>query len=286
MAGLTSPTVRRRRLGSELRRLRDAAGLTLEHAAAALECSVSKVSRMETARVLIRGRDVRDLLDLYGVRDEAVRDALLTLARDARQQGWWHSAHSGVVPSWFEVYVELEADACDISGYEPQFVPGLLQVAEYSRAVLAKGIGVARAQVEQGVALRLDRQRRLVADGSPALWFVVDEAVLRRPVGGADVMRGQLDRLLTTADLTHVTLQVLPFSAGAYSGMGPAFSMLSFPDPADPTVVYVEQLFSGLYLEKAEEIERYTLALNHLQAAALSPEDSIALIAKVAKEWA
>jgi transcriptional regulator with XRE-family HTH domain len=285
VAGLTSPTVRRRRLGSELRRLREAAGLTLEHAAEALECSVSKVSRMETARVLIRTRDVRDLLDLYGLPDGTERDALLTLARDARQQGWWHSAHSGAVPSWFEVYVELEADASAIGSYEPQFVPGLLQTADYSRAVFAQGIGVSPEDVENSVALRLDRQRRLGAAGAPALWFVVDEAVLRRPVGGVGVMRGQLDRLLASADLPHVTLQVLPFSAGAYAGMGPAFAMLTFPDPADPTVVYVEQLFSGLYLEKAEEIERYTLALNHLQAAALGPEDSIALVATVAKEW-
>lgn len=284
MGGTSSPTVQRRRLGIELRRLREVAGMTIEDAARRLECSLSKISRMETGRVPMRGRDVRDLLELYGVTDAAEQEALVALAHESRKPGWWHS-YNDVLPSWFEVRVGLEADAASIRTYQSQLVEGLLQTEEYAHAVIRAAHPNAPAdEVERRVALRTARQALLTKDTPPKLWAILDEAVLRRPVGGAQVMRGQLQRLVEATELPNVTLQVLPYSAGAHASMGSAFTILRFPESADLDVIYVEELTSSLYMEKPDDVETYTLAFDHLRATAHSPAESPALIARVAKE--
>lgn len=278
------PTVRRRRLGAELRRLREAAGVNVDQVCDLLRCSVSKVSRLENGRVPVRTRDVSDLLTLYGVTDEKHREALLTLARESRRRGWWHPYHD-VVPAWFEIYIGLEADASSISVYESQLVHGLLQTADYARHVIrADAPEATEEEVERKVSLRLNRQTRLTSDNPPRLWVILDEAVLRRQVGGAAVMRRQLAHLAKSAELPNVTIQVLPFSVGAHAGLGSTFSILGFPDEADHNVVYIEEAAGSLYLERPAEIRRYRVKLDHLMASALRPEESIEMIAKISEE--
>lgn len=281
----SSPTVRRRRLAMELRRLREAAGLTCEDAGRALDNSGAKISRMETGRVGIRARDVRDLLEVYGVTDEAERETLLTLARESRQKGWWHT-YGRALPPWFEVYVGLEAAATSISAYEVQVVPGLLQTEAYARAVLRAGRVVqANQDLDQQVTLRMDRQKILTGEDVTDLWAILDEGVLRRQVGGTEVMREQLRHLVTMGELPNVTIQVLPFTAGAHTGTDGAFALLDFDKRhADLDVVYLEHLTGSLYLEHADEVKRYTVHFHHLRASALSRDDSSALIAAAAEE--
>lgn len=282
--GTGSPTVRRRRLGVELRRLREAAGVSVEAACVPLRCSTSKISRMENGRVPIRARDVSDLLDLYGVDDPEQREALLSLARDSRKRGWWHT-YNDVVPPWFEVYIGLEGDASSISVYEAQLVHGLLQTADYARQVIqAEDPEAAESEVERKVALRLDRQARLTGEDPPSVWVIMDEAVLRRPVGGPAIMRAQLEHLAKAAELPNVTIQVLPFSAGAHAGLSSAFCVLGFADPGDSDVVYVEEATSSLYFERADEIRRYRRKLDYLMAAALRPDQSLEMISQMMEE--
>ncbi|OAA26676.1 Helix-turn-helix domain-containing protein [Frankia sp. EI5c] len=279
----SSPTVRRRRLGAELRRLREAAGVEVEQACEVLRCSASKMSRLENGRIPVRTRDVSDLLGLYGVVDGEHREALLALARESRRHGWWQ-AYSDVVPAWFEIYIGLEADASSISVYEPQLVHGLLQTADYARAVMRASLPEAPDdEIERRVTLRLDRQTRLRGEGPPRLWVILDEAVLRRPVGGAAAMRAQLEQIVRSAQLPNVTVQVLPFSVGAHAGLGSTFSVLGFADETDHDVVYIEKGAGSLYLERPAEIRRYRVRLDHLMASALSPADSVALIAEVSE---
>ncbi|CAI7974253.1 Helix-turn-helix domain protein [Frankia sp. Hr75.2] len=280
----SGPTVRRRRLGAELRRLREAAGVDVEQVREVLRCSASKVSRLENGRIPVRTRDVADLLWLYGVTDADHREALLGLARESRRHGWWQ-AYQDVVPAWFEVYIGLEADASSISVYEPQLVHGLLQTADYARAVMrASNPEAPDDEIERRVALRLDRQSRLRGDSPPRLWVILDEAVLRRPVGGAAAMRAQLEWVAKTSELPNVTVQVLPFAAGAHAGMGSTFSVLGFADETDHDVVYIEKGAGSLYLERPSEIRRYRVRLDHLMASALGPADSVALISAVSEE--
>jgi transcriptional regulator with XRE-family HTH domain len=279
----SAPTVKRRRLAAELRRHREAAGLTLDEVAERLEWSNAKISRIENARVSVLPRDVKFLLGVYGVDGEA-REVLLTLAREARQKGWWHS-YGDAIPAWFEVYIGLEAEAVSIHGYESELVPGLLQTEDYARAAF-HGFPVEDEEADKRVALRMARQERLTADDAPQLWVVLNESVIRRVVGGPATMRAQLDRLVEASRLPNVTLQVLPFAVGAHPAMEGAFVILGFPEPADPDVVYLDGQTGGLYLEKRHEIERHTLAFDHLRAAALHPDDSRALIARVADELA
>jgi transcriptional regulator with XRE-family HTH domain len=276
-----SPTVRRRRLALELRRLREAAGMTIEHVAKSLECSDSKISRIETARVRATPRDVRDLLALYGV--TGTRQAgLIQLAREARQTGWWHQAY-GDLP--VRALVGLEDAAASISYYVQQLIPGLLQTEDYARAVLrAIRLDLGPAEVERRVGLRMARQSLLTRDEPPELWAVIDEAVLRRVVGGQDVMRQQLKRLAEAAARPNVTLQVLPFTAGEHAGMDGPFTILGFPDPADPDVVYLEHTTSDLYLEDPEATTRYARLFDHLRAESLGPDDSAEFFAMVAEE--
>ncbi len=283
MAAEHSPTVRRRRLALELRRLREAARLTCEEVAEHLECSTSKISRIETGRVSVSPRDVRDMLDLYGVSSQQGA-SLVQLARDSRQKGWWH-AYSDTIQPRFATYIGLESAASEIRIYEVTLIPALLQTEDYARTVIAAGIvGGDHDGVERNVELLMARQPPLTSDDPPRLWAVLDEAALRRTVGGAGLMRLQLDHLLDLSRLPNVAIQVIPFGAGAHPAMGRPFVILAFPERADPDVVYLEDLTSALYVEDVNEVDRYNMFFNHLRATALSFEDSSALIMSVIKE--
>jgi uncharacterized protein DUF5753/helix-turn-helix protein len=258
------PTVLRILLGSQLRQLREVSDITREDAGYAIRSSGSKISRLELGRVGFKERDVGDLLTLYGVTDEGERAQLLSLARQANEPGWWHQ-YSDVLPSWFEVYVGLEEAAQRIRAYEVQFVPGLLQTDGYAQAVTLLGHPDASdEELERRVALRMTRQRLLTAPEAPHLWAVVDEAVLRRPLGGQAVMRAQLRHLIEITEAPNVTLQVVPFDRGGHAAAGGPFSILRFAEPDLPDVVYLEQLTSALYLDKREDVDRYLAVMERL----------------------
>ncbi len=273
-AGEPGSVVRRMLLGSQLRRLREARGITREAAGYSIRASESKISRMELGRVSFKTRDVEDLLTLYGITDEAERESLLSLAREANVAGWWHS-YTDVLPSWFPTYVGLEGAASLIRAYEVQFVHGLLQTEEYARAVVRRGMkGASVADVERRVALRLERQKYLLADNAPEFHIVLDEAALRRPYGDREVMRGQLQHLIDISERPNVRLQVMPFSFGGHSGESGAFTVLSFPESDLSDVVYLEQLTSALYLDKREDVAQYEQALKELQQDSPGPDES------------
>lgn len=273
-----SPTVRRRRLASELRRLREAAELTIDEVCEKLECSASKISRIETGHVGVTPRDVRDMLELYAVGDEQ-SESLVQLARDARKKGWWH-AYNEVFTGAF---VGLESDASSLHAYQALLVPGLLQTEDYMRAVIrAIRPDQGEAEVERRVAARLTRQHLLTDPQPPAYWVILDEAVLHRTVGGPQTMHDQLMRLVEVAAMPHVTLQVVPFHAGAHAGLEGPFLILSFPEQADPDVVYVETTTTGSYLEEPTDVYRYTLMFDHLRATALKPDDTVAMVRQLA----
>src|ERR1700690_1090809 len=222
------PTVLRILLGSQLRRLRESRGITRDDAGYTIRASGSKISRMELGRVSFKERDITDLLGLYGVDDPAERTALVDLARQANSPGWWHK-YSDVLPDWFHVYVGLEEAAALIRVYELQFVPGLLQTADYARAVIQLGqSGAPEEEIEHRVSLRMDRQRLLERPVPPRLWAVVDEAVLRRHIGGPDVMRGQLERLIEASKEPNITLQVMPFTFGGHAAESGTFTIMRF----------------------------------------------------------
>ena len=283
MASEQSPTVRRRRLALELRRLREAAHLTCEEVAEHLECSASKISRVETGRVSVSPRDVRDMLQIYGVPQDQ-RDSLVQLSRDSRQKGWWH-AYSDTINPQFATYVGLESAASEIRVYEVNLIPGLLQTEEYARTMIRSGaMNGSFEDVERKVALRMARQPALTRDDPPMLWTVVDEAALRRRVGGTELMRAQLEHVLELSALKNVAMQVIPFGAGAHPAMGRPFVILVFPERIDPDVVYLEDLTSAFYLEDVDEVDRYNVFFNHLRATALSFDDSAALVTSVLKD--
>jgi transcriptional regulator with XRE-family HTH domain len=278
-----SPTVRRRRLALELRRLREAARLTCEEVAEHLECSASKISRVETGRVSVSPRDVRDMLELYGV-PAAQRESLVQLARDSRQKGWWH-AYSDTMQPQMATYIGLESAASEIRIYEVSLIPGLLQIEDYARAVIRAGMVNSPAEdIERRVSLLMARQPAVVREDPPKVWAVLDEAALRRRVGGSGLMRLQLEHLLEQATLPNVAIQVIPFGGGAHPAMGRPFIILVFPERVDTDVVYLEDLTSALYLEDVAEVDRYNVFFNHLRATALSFDDSAALITSVLKE--
>ncbi len=275
-----SPTVRRRRLGAELRKHREEAGVTIESVAERLHCSTSKVSRIETGHTSATPRDVRAMLDIYGI-DGAESNELVQISREARQKGWWHP-YSTVLTG---AYVGLEAEANSVRAYEQQVVPGLLQTEEYARAMIRSARpDISNEEVERRVRVRIERQSLLMQDDPIDLWMVLDEAVLSRPVGGDVVMRSQIQHLVETAELPNVTLQILPFSAGAHAGMDGTFTILDFPEPTDTDVVYAENATGGLFLEKADELRKYVFIFDHIRAAALRPEESVSLLADLAKE--
>jgi hypothetical protein len=239
---------------------------------------------MELGRVGFKERDVADLLTLYGVVDETERAALLELAREANMPGWWHR-YVDVLPNWFQSFVGLEAAAALIRTYEVQFVPGLLQTEEYARSVILLGYSTATsAEVESRVRLRLTRQQTLLRPHAPRLWVVVDEAALRRPIGGPEIMRAQLEALIEATKLPNVRLQVMPFSAGGHAGAGGAFTILRFPDQDLPDVVYVEQLTSALYLDKREDVEQYAAAMDRLSIEAEPPAHTAEILWNILQE--
>ena len=279
--GDAGPTVLRLLLGAQLRKLREARHISLEDAGRQIRASHSKMSRLELGRVGFKDRDLTDLLALYGVTGRAEIDALRALAKRANAQGWWHD-YSDVLAGWFEAYVGLEEAASRIRAYELQFVPGLLQTPEYARAVTLLGHGGADgAEIERRVSLRMARQALLDSPRAPHLWVVLDEAVLRRPVGRPDVMRGQLRHLLACAQRPGITLQVLPFRVGGHAAAGGPFSILRFAEPDLPDIVYLEQLTSALYLDRRDAVEHYIEVMDRLCVSALPAQQSMEMIANV-----
>ena len=258
------PTVRRMLLGAQLRRLREAKGVSRVDAGWAIRGSDSKISRIELGRVGFKERDIADLLTLYGVTDDDEREALLTLAQEANKPGWWQP-YGDLIPNWLQNYLDLEAAATVIRTYEVQYVPGLLQTEEYARAVILLGFGSARGvEIDRRVGLRMARKQLLTRADPPQLWAVMDEAVLRRPIGGTNVMRAQIEALIEASSLPNVQLQVVPFRAGGHAAAGGAFSVLRFPDPDLPDVVYIEHLTGALYLDRREDVDRYAEAVGRL----------------------
>lgn len=251
------PTVRRILLGAQLRRLREAQEITRDQAGYSIRASESKISRMELGRVPFKERDVADLLTLYGVTEEAERAPLLALANAASVPGWWHR-YGDVLADWFQPYLGLEEAASIIRTYEVQFVPGLLQAPEYAHAVITAGNpGATAAEIDRRVAMRMARQNVLTSPAPPRLWAVIDEAALRRPIGGTGVMRAQLQALIEKIKLDNVIVQVMPFRFGSHAAECGAFSILRFPEPDVPDVVYLEHLTSAMYLDKRHDLDRY-----------------------------
>ena len=278
------PTALRILLGAHLRRLREAQGVSREDAGWEIRSSESKISRMELGRVSFKQRDVEDLLTLYGVEDDEERERLVDLARQANAPGWWHR-YGDVLPGWFQSYLGLEAAASLIRTYEVQFVPGLLQTGDYARAVVLLGHGRARPEeIDRRVDLRLRRQAVLGRPEPVQLWAVLDEAVLRRPIGPPTVMQAQLEALIEATQRPNVRLQVVPFRAGGHSAAGGAFSLLRFPDQELPDIVYVEQLSSALYLDKREDVELYLDAMERLCVEADPPDRTADALRRILKD--
>jgi transcriptional regulator with XRE-family HTH domain len=271
-------------LGSQLRRFREAAGITSDAAGWHIRSSRSKISRMENGRVGFKDRDLRDLLELYGVTDPQVISAMLGLAGQAHTQEWW-AQFGDILPSWFEPYLGLEASASRIRSFDLQFVHGLFQTEAYARAVTALGLrGATPDELNRRVTLRMKRQELLTAAKPPRVWSVVDEAALRRPLGGVKVMRAQLRHLAEVAQLPNVTLQVVPFQAGGHDAAGGSFTILRFSEPDVPDVVYIEQLTGALYLEKPAATDHYLDIMNRLSATSLSPGQTIPFLENISRQ--
>jgi transcriptional regulator with XRE-family HTH domain len=276
-------TVRRIMLGSQLRRLREQAGITREQAGWEIRSSESKISRLELGRVGFKMRDVEDLLSMYGVTDEDAREPFLQMARAANAVTWWHGYHD-VLPSWFAGYIGLEESASLIRTYEVQYIPGLLQTPEYMRAVMS-GRGMFDADMDRRIAIRTERQKVLTRDDAPRLWAVIDEAALRRPVGSADTMRRQLAHLLEMMELSNVTVQILPFQSGAHAAEAGAFTVLRFAEPDLPDVVYLEHLAGALYLDKRDDVDVYLQVIERISVDALPPALTAEALTKLIKDF-
>jgi transcriptional regulator with XRE-family HTH domain len=271
-------------LGSHLRRFRDAAGVTAEQAAYEIRASRSKISRLENGRVGFKARDVADLLTLYGVTDEQDRARMLSYARQANTPEWW-SGYSDIVPDWSREYLSLERAASVIRSFELQFVHGLLQTAAYAREVtMLEHQAAAEAEVERRVSMRLKRQDILYEPDPPRVWAVMDEAVLRRPVGGTAVMRAQLEHLAEVAALPHVTVQVVPFGRGGHAAAGGSFTILRFAEEEVSDVVYIEQLTSALYLEGRLDVEHYLQVMHDLSVQAMTPSRTTGFLSEIIHE--
>ncbi|GGT61944.1 helix-turn-helix domain-containing protein [Streptomyces purpureus] len=284
MASNVNPTVRRRRLGQELRRLRELKGMTAEEVAERLLVSQSKISRLENGRRSISQRDVRDLCGVYDVEDHRIVDSLMQMAKDSRQQGWWHAF--GDIP--YSVYIGLETDAASLRVYEPQIVPGLLQTRRYSEALISGALPeTSPGDIEKRVNVRARRQERIKDGEAPLrLWAVIDEGALRRIVGDKQLMIEQLDHLIEQSHEPHVTVQVLPFDMGAHPGISGHYAILEFPDASDSSVVYIEGVTSDLYLEKANDVQKYSVMYEHLRAQALNADQTRRFISEIAKDFA
>ncbi|MBL7547752.1 helix-turn-helix domain-containing protein [Frankia sp. AgB1.9] len=276
------PTVRRIMLGSQLRRLREDKGVSREDAGYHIRGSESKISRLELGRVSFKERDVEDLLTLCGVTEEAERAPFMALVREANQQGWWQS-FSEVLPNWFQPYIGLEESASLIRTYELQFIPGLLQTEEYARAIITQGNrGVPKEIIETRVNVRMNRQKVLSRENAPRLWVVIDEAALRRPIGGVKTMKAQIEHLIDLMSTPSLTLQVMPFDFGGHAAEGGAFSILRFPEPDIPDVVYIEVLGGANYLDKREEVDRYMEAMDRLAVDSTTPARTADVLKKIA----
>jgi transcriptional regulator with XRE-family HTH domain len=280
------PSVRRRVLGSNLRRVREEKGLLLEHAAKELGCHPGKISRIESARSGIRQLDLRVLLDLYGINDERSREGWLTLARENRSQRWWR-ALEGKLPDDFLELVGLEDEVSACRAFDPGTVHGLLQTEAYASSIIRGGSTSPLSDAKKAkLCVRMERQKALHRTDGTALklWVVLGEAALRQQVGGPQVLREQLHHLVEVAQLPNVTLQVLPFTAGAIKGGLMPFVIFSFPEPADLGVVLLEHYTSHAFLEHPNDTSYYGTAFDHHRAAALSPLDSESLILRIADE--
>ncbi|MFD5113799.1 helix-turn-helix domain-containing protein [Streptomyces sp. NPDC058391] len=279
MAG--SPTARRRRLAIELKKLRDESTLTCNQVGKALDWSGSKVNRMETGQGRVQPSDVEALCRFYGTSDE-LRDLLKSLAKESKTKGWWH-AHGDAVPSWFSVYVGLEQAASDLRTYQGEFIPGLLQTAGYAAELSRVSADQSQDEIQRLVDVRMRRQQLLNGAGAPGFWAVIHESALLHLIGGRQTMAEQLERMLEIGKLRNVTVQVLPYDAGAYPATGP-FTILGFPEQEDPDVVYREGLTDSVYLELPTDVSLYTKAFDHLRALALSPQRSASLIRSALEE--
>ncbi|RBQ18165.1 XRE family transcriptional regulator [Spongiactinospora rosea] len=278
-----NPTLRRRQLAARLRELRKESGLSIDEVAQKLLCSPAKISRIETAQRAASLRDVRDLAAIYAGGDATETQALMTMAQEAKQPGWWQQYDDPDVRG----FIGLEEAATSITVYETCLVPGLFQTEDYARAVIKGVLPRIRPDVlQERVETRLKRQELLFRESPPRYWTVLDESVLHRHIGGPGVMRAQLARIVELAELPHVVVQVVPFSVGAHMGLDNAFTFLQLSDPAVPDTVFVEGLMGLIYLEKPTEIEIYREALESLRAAGLDPARSAARIAEISRSYA
>ena len=279
----SSPTVRRRRLAAELRKLRKESGKTREQVAEFVGCSPVTVTRIESAQSAPRLADTARMLEFYGVTG-ARREVLMTLCSEARRRGWWHQ-YSGAIPAWFEVYVGIEGEVSEIRSYQPEAIDGRLQTEGYIRALMLADVDVPSGEeLERRIAVRMTRQEQLKGDDAPKMWVVLNEAALRREVGGRNTMRDQLTHLIEVSRSNKVVVQVLTYGAGAHPAMDGAFEILRFPDAADPDVVYLQYRRGSIYLEDSADVAAYAELFDHLRARALGPDESRALIAQLAGE--
>lgn len=281
-----SSTISRMMIGSLLRRLRESREISKQDAAYHIRVAEPRLSRMEQGRASLKERDVEDLMMLYGVTADEERAKVLDLVARSSELGWWH-AYSDLMPKWFEPYIGLEESAAQIRTYEIQFVPGLLQTEDYALALASRGLSVRDTRdtwdSERKVRLRIQRQEILFGHDAPRLWAIIDESVLHRQFGGRRVLREQIERLLELSDVPNITLQVVPYQTSGYGAEGP-FTMLRFADPELSDIVYVEHPAGALYLERPEEIEIYSCALDRLAVEAEDPDYSQKLLLKARDE--
>ncbi|MET9296534.1 helix-turn-helix transcriptional regulator [Streptomyces sp. NPDC003077] len=279
-----APTVLRVVLGKRLQDLREKAGLTYEQAAGALDVTHATVRRMEKAEVGLKIPYVEKLLATYGVADEKEIEDFLRLAREANRPGWWHRFRD-VLPEWFSAFVSLEGEANLIRAYQPHYAPGLLQTEDYARAVLRAGMPHAsREEIDRTVALRMERQSLLTRENAPMLWVVMDETVFRRPIGGPQVMRDQIDRLAEATALPNVRLQIIPFAAGPHPAMYGPFHIFRFPIPELPDIAYTESLVGGAYFDQRDDVSQFLEALDRLCAQAAPAQTTEDLLGGFRKE--
>lgn len=283
MARRADPTVRRRKLGLELKRLRESANRKMVEVAAELNCSQAKISSIEAGRYKVQPRDVRDMLAFYGVTDIEVTDSLMELARQSAEKSWWHP-YSSAVPDWFGTYVGLEAEAQALQSFARHVIPGLLQTEEYAKAVTSASLRVPPDWHDDVVRLRKARQEQLAAASPLDFWTIIEEPVLRRPVGRPGVLRSQLLHLVQMAQQPHIRVQILPLSAGIQPGTANPFIVLIFPDDLHPDLIYLEHEVGALYLEEPDEVSKYQQAFSHLASQALDIEASLDIIRLTAEE--
>jgi Domain of unknown function (DUF5753)/Helix-turn-helix domain len=279
------PTVGRMMIGSTLRRMRTEKGITRDEAANAIRATAWKIHRLENGQVGFKDRDLVDLLRLYGITDQQEIDSLLERAREANSHGWWFH-YGDVVPPWLRTYMDLESAASLIRTYQGQLVPGLLQTADYARATIA-GMLLPRTpeEVERRVTLKLARQQILTQPAGPRLWAVVDEAAVRRPIGGEQVIREQVERLIDAAGLPSVVLQILPVTVGAHPALAGAFSILRFADLELPDIVYVEHLVNAQYLDKRDDVNPYLHVMDSISVRAAPPSKTVEILHRILKEY-